>query len=80
MTELQLKIEVFTTANRKQREQPIRAKKKCHTEPWKTGASVRVANVLGFHVIGCEVDASFRDQSTSHVIPNNLPNSLEYSY
>ena len=26
MTELQLKIEVSTTANRKQREQPIRAK------------------------------------------------------
>ena len=60
------------------------SKTKFHTEPRKTGGtantSIQVAIVLGFHVINCEVGASFRDQSTNHVIPNNLPNSLEYLY
>ena len=41
---------------------------------------VQVVIVLGFHVVGCKVGTSFRDQNTNPEISNNLPNSLEYLY
>ena len=64
--------------------QQLNRAKQITTEARKTGGtantSVQVGIVLGFHVIGCEVGASVRDQSISHVIPNNVLNSLDYLY
>ena len=62
-------------------QQLIRAKQNSTQKMGRTvKTSAQVTIVLGFHAIGCEISKSFHDQSTNHVIPNNLPNSLEYLY